>query len=145
MRFHTFLESHGLPIDYGGSYKNNIGYKVPGQYYQQPILDFFKTYRVVCAFENTLLDTYITEKVVNPVRAGTVPLYLGSSAIASYLNPERIIHADPADFSKCIPEIQRLLTDDAYWLQKVNQPLFIKPIEEWMLQISADIKKILRV
>jgi hypothetical protein len=145
MRFHTFLQGQSLPIDFGGSYKNNIGYKVPGQYYQQPLLDFFKTYRIVCAFENTLLDTYITEKVVNPVRAGTIPLYLGSSAIASYLNPERIICADPADFSKCLPEIQRLLTDDTYWLKKVNQPLFVKPVKEWMAQISANIKQILRV
>jgi hypothetical protein len=145
MRFHTFLESQGLSIDYGGSYKNNIGYKISGQYYQQPLLDFFKTYRVVCAFENTLTDTYISEKVVNPVRAGTIPLYLGSSVITSFLNPNRIVQVDPTDFSKCIPEIQRLLTDDAYWLEKVNQPIFVKPIKEWMAQISADMKQILRV
>jgi hypothetical protein len=138
-----FLKQNAIPIDFGGSYQNNIGYKVPGQYYEQPILDFQKHYRLVCAFENCCLDDYITEKVINPLKAGTVPLYLGSSKIGSYINEDRIVKVNPHNFGACLEEIQRLLTDDAYWLEKVNRPIFKKPLEQVMGEIIANLKSVL--
>jgi len=98
---------------------------------------------VAAALENTVLDDYITEKVINPLRAHTVPLYLGSAKIASYINPDRIIQIDPEHFETCLAEIKRLLTDDAYWLEKVNQPLFTKPLPVCMSEIVSNIKKII--
>jgi hypothetical protein len=136
----TFLEKNKVPIDFGGSYKNNIGYKVPGQYYEQPILDFQKEYRIVCALENCCLDDYITEKVINPLRAGTVPLYLGSDKIGSLINEDRIIRVNPHNFASCLEEVRRLLTDDAYWLEKVNRPIFRKTMEEMMEERVASMK-----
>jgi len=134
---------HGLSIDFGGKYRNNIGKRVSGQYYEQSILTFLQDYRIVCAFENNCLDNYITEKVINPMRASTIPLYLGSKKIASYINPDRIIQIDPAKYSDSLEEIRRLLTDDAYWLEKVNRPVFIKPVQELVQEVSAAMKQIL--
>jgi len=138
-----FLKQNSVPIDCGGSYQNNIGYRVPGQYYEQPIIDFQKQYRLVCAFENCCLDDYITEKVINPLKAGTIPLYLGSSKIDSYINDDRIIRVNPHNFGACLEEIQRLLTDDAYWLEKVNRPIFKRPLEEIMAEIVVNLKDLL--
>jgi hypothetical protein len=138
-----FLKQASVPIHFGGSYQNNIGYKVPGQYYQQPIIDFQKQYRLVCAFENCCLDDYITEKVINPLRAGTVPLYLGSNKIDSYINEDRIVRVDPHNFGACLDEVRRLLTDDAYWLEKVNRPIFKKSLEEIIKETAVSICHIL--
>ena len=137
-----FLKQNAIPIHFGGSYQNNIGYKVPGQYYEQPIIDFQKQYRLVCAFENCCLDDYITEKVINPLKSGTIPLYLGSSKIDTYINEDRIVRVDPHNFRGCLEEVQRLLTDDAYWLEKVNRPIFKKPLDQIIAEIVANLKSV---
>jgi hypothetical protein len=135
-----FLKQNSIPIHFGGSYQNNIGYRVPGQYYEQPILDFQKQYRLACAFENCCLDDYITEKVINPLKAGTIPLYLGSNKIDSYINEDRIVKVNPHNFGACLDEVRRLLTDDAYWLEKVNQPIFKKPLEEIIGEVISNMR-----
>jgi hypothetical protein len=141
--FVEYLTSQQIPIDFGGSYKNNIGFKVQGQYYEQPILEFQKQYRIVCAFENCCIDDYITEKIINALRANTIPLYLGSDKIGSYINENRIIKVDTNNFSGCLEEIHKLLTDDAYWLKKINEPIFVKPISVIMEEIAIAMKKLL--
>ena len=143
IEFLKYLASQEIPIDFGGSYKNNIGFKVQGQYYEQPILEFQKQYRIVCALENCCIDDYITEKIINAMRANTIPLYLGSDKIGSYINENRMIHVDKNNFSKCLEEIQTLLLDDTYWLKKVNEPIFIKPISVIMEEIAIAMKKLL--
>lgn len=144
IQFLEYLTSQHIPIDFGGSYRNNMGFKVQGHYFEQPILEFQKQYRIVCALENCCIDDYITEKVINPLRAGTIPLYLGSDKIGSYINEQRIIKVDTNNFSGCLEEIHKLLTDDAYWLKKVNEPLFIKPIAAIMEDIILAMKKLLK-
>jgi len=133
----------GLQIDMAGTYKNNVGYKIPGTYWDSPIIDFQKQYRVVLALENIQMDDYITEKIVNPLRAGTVPLYYGSKRINEYINQKRFLQIDPNNIDKCIAEINRLCTDDAYWLEIVNQPIFIKSIEERVKLVIDECKIIL--
>ena len=77
------------------------------------------------------------------MRANTIPLYLGSDKIGSYINENRMIHVDKNNFSKCLEEIQTLLLDDTYWLKKVNEPIFIKPISVIMEEIAIAMKKLL--
>jgi hypothetical protein len=138
-----YLLSQQIPIDFGGAYRNTIGFKVEGQYFEQPILEFQKQYRIVCALENCCVDDYITEKVINSLRANTIPLYLGSDKIGSYINENRIVKVDKNNFSGCVEEIQRLLTDDAYWLKKVNEPIFVKSISVSIEEIIIAMKKLL--
>jgi hypothetical protein len=118
------LKSRGISVDNAGRRGNTIGYSIPGQYYEQPILDFYKQYKLVCAFENTIMDGYITEKIINVFRAGSIPIYLGSNKISQYFNPDRYIFVDLDHPEKAIAEIQHLLTDESAWINKVNQPIF---------------------
>jgi hypothetical protein len=133
-----------LHIDFGGRYKNNIGYTVPGSYHEQPILDFYKQYRVVLALENNNCEHYMTEKITNPLRAGTVPVYYGSPRIREFINPKRMVQIQEDDIDQAIQQIQRLCTDDAYWLEMVNQqPIFIKTLDECFAEIAEGIRSIL--
>lgn len=133
------LQARGIHIDMGGSYKNSIGYKVPGEYYEAPILAFQSQYRVVLALENTKSDEYITEKVLNPIRAGTIPVYYGSDRVTDYINPDRFVRV--SDIDTCVADIQRLCTDDEYWLQMVHRPAFVHTLEQGVARIVSDIKE----
>ena len=133
------LIQHGIQVDNAGRFKNNIGYTIPGSYADPPIIDFQHNYKLVLAFENTKLDDYITEKIVNPFRAGTIPVYFGSQKIASYFNPKRFVQVTTIE--ETVSKIQRLLTDPTYWLEMVNEPIFVQSTEERMENIINSMKK----
>ena len=134
------LRSHGISVDNAGRRGNTIGYSIPGQYYESPILDFYKQYKLVCAFENTIMDDYITEKIVNVFRAGTIPIYLGSAKIAEYFNPERFVCVTVDTLDSAIAEIRLLLSDNDAWLKKINQPIFRRSTSEVMRSIVDAMK-----
>ena len=136
------LIRRGLRIDMGGAYGNNIGFKVPGSYADPPIIEFQSQYRVVLALENTKLDEYITEKVLNPLRAGTVPMYYGSDRVSDYIHPDRIVRVSD-DIDQVMTDIQRLCTDDAHWLHIVNHPQFVKPVASMVDTIVDDLKRVM--
>jgi len=137
------LNQNGVIIDSGGNYKNTIGYTIPGAYYDKPIIDFQKQYRIVLALENTILDDYITEKIVNPMRAGSIPVYFGSDKIGDYFNLDRFIKVNINNIQETINEIQRLLADDLYWLEKVNKPILKKQTKDCMNDIIVYMKELL--
>ena len=74
-KFINQLEQNGFSVDFGGSYKNNIGGPISGNWYTSEIQDIQSKYKLVLALENSKHDYYITEKVINPLRASTIPVY----------------------------------------------------------------------
>ncbi len=137
------LQMRGYSIDFGGSYKNNIGYKVGGQWYTTELLDLQKKYKLVLALENSKHNHYITEKVVNPLRAQTIPIYYGSDFIDTFINKERIVTIYENDSEKTFSEINRLLVDKEYWLQKVSSSIFLTPLEINIEKIVNKMKQII--
>jgi hypothetical protein len=133
------LIQHGIQVDNAGRYSNNIGHTIPGSYSDPPIIDFQHNYKLVLAFENTKLDDYITEKIVNPFRAGTIPVYFGSQKISSYFNPKRFVQVTTIE--ETVSKIQQLLTDPTHWLEMVNEPIFVQSTEERMGDIICLMKK----
>jgi hypothetical protein len=135
------FKENNIKVDNAGNHNNNIGYKCPGQYYEQPIIDLMKNYRLVLAFENSVHDDYITEKILNPFRSGTIPVYYGSDKICEYFNKDRFLIINKNNMNESMNEINRLLVDNAYWLEKVNKPIFVKNTEECIQNIIEKIKK----
>jgi hypothetical protein len=139
-QFVNELLRRGIHVDFGGKFMNNLGYTVPGAYFDQPILDFYKQYRVVLALENHASENYMTEKIINPLRAGTVPVYYGSERASTFINPNRFVQI--RDVDQAIAEILRLCNDDEYWLQMVHQkPIFLKSTEECFEQVIRDMQR----
>lgn len=133
------LHEKGIEVDNAGRYKNNVGYTIPGSYSDPPIVEFQHNYKLVLAFENAELDDYITEKIVNPFRAGTIPVYFGSQKIAAYFNHNRFVQV--TSIEETVSKIQRLLTDPTHWLEMVNEPIFVQSTEERMHDIILFMKK----
>jgi hypothetical protein len=82
-------------IDSGGRYKNNIGAPVESK------LDFIKDYKFVISFENSSNKGYTTEKLLEPLIVGSIPLYWGNKKIAFDFNPNCFINVrNKRDFNR---------------------------------------------
>lgn len=95
--------------------------------------------------ENSSRPYYITEKLVNGLRSGVVPVYWGSDNVCEFFNPKRFLHlksnATEDDISEMI-ERMITMTDDEY-LSMIREPILVRSMEDVIDDISESIKKIL--
>jgi len=54
----------------------------------------FSKFKFVISFENRRLNGYLTEKIINALLGGAIPIYFGAPDIGNFLNPKRFIHCD---------------------------------------------------
>lgn len=114
-----------LPVLYGGSYKNNIGRKVEGNFASDNLFNFYKNTKFVITMENTKIGHYITEKLINGFRAGTIPIYWGSRHISKYFNSKRFIILEDTTESSINKLIDRMVNmSNEEYFKIVNEPIF---------------------
>ena len=121
---------NNLHIDMGGKFNNNIGYKVGGAYWESTIIDFYRQYKFVLSFENGVDEYYITEKIINSLKAGVIPIYFGSPNITKYINKDRIIVITPDNVNESIHRVKQIMDDENEWLRIVNQPIFTENVDK---------------
>ncbi len=86
-------------------------------------IEFYRPYKFVLAFENSLALDYASEKLWFALRARTVPIYWGNPQIAKYHNPERFINAFDFDTLESLARhVMRVHEDDALYLRYLAQP-----------------------
>ncbi|CAG9567184.1 putative glycosyl transferase [Leishmania major strain Friedlin] len=74
----------------------------------------FRKYRYVLAFENTIEDDYVTEKVYNALLSGALPLFIGAMNIADYV--PRASSSVPSRGLSVIPVLQMFpLLNETAW------------------------------
>lgn len=78
-------------VDSGGSVLNNIGHKVKDK------LEFIRQYRFTMAFENSSYPGYTTEKIFEPMKVNSIPVYWGNKDIGKEFNTKSFINVQ--DFS----------------------------------------------
>lgn len=96
-------------------------------YYEDAIKQY-KPYKFVIAMENSQLNGYITEKLMNPTLANAVPIYLGAPDVLAdnLFNPKAIIHVrDFKSHEDCIAYIKKVDQNDDLYLQYLQEPLFM--------------------
>lgn len=84
------LIKNNTNIDFYGS---GCGQKLPRD---QKVLAF-KDYKFTIVIENSEEDNYFTEKVIDPLLCGTVPIYIGSPKIGDIFNMDGIIKVRDVD------------------------------------------------
>ncbi|MDO5470014.1 MAG: glycosyltransferase family 10 [Akkermansia sp.] len=79
-------------------------------------INFLKKYKFTIAFENTNRDGYITEKLIDPLLAGSVPIYWGSEGNVYPLEKDCMICAnDYPDIDSLMERIKLVDShDDVY-------------------------------
>jgi hypothetical protein len=56
--------------------------------------EYISQYKFYLSLENSKLDAYITEKIVNAMNSGTIPIYWGDEGIFEYVNRDAIIFVE---------------------------------------------------
>ncbi len=113
------LLSQYKTVDSGGAYRNNVGGRVEDK------LSFIADYKFVLSFENSMYPGYSSEKVLEPLIAGTVPVYWGNPEIGKDFNEQRIINVHRySDFRAVVDLLVKLDQDDTLYEQMVRQPVY---------------------
>jgi len=113
-----------------GPLLNNTGYLM-----RSKVHELF-AYRYTIAFENTIRPGYVTEKLLEPLAAGSVPIYLGTRDACDDFNPDAFIHALDFDGPGALIEhIRRLDQDDARYREMLSAPVF-KSLPDYPARIA---------
>jgi hypothetical protein len=134
-----------MPVFSGGKYENNVGFAVPGSYNSTEMVDFYKRGKFAITMENNDKPYYITEKLVNGLRAGVIPVYWGTSLVNEFFNPRRFLHlqrdATNDDMTAMIERMKQM-TDQEY-LDIIREPILVQSVYTLFDEMVASVKKIL--
>lgn len=127
-------------VDSAGRHFNNFGPPIKDK------LEFLKNYRFNLAFENSQSSGYVTEKLIEPLLMGCIPIYWGAPDVAKYFNPASMINvSDFSDFSGAIDYILEADRDESIRLQYLKAPPFINNTAPDILDDSHLINPIMRL
>lgn len=114
-------------IDSMGSYCNNIGYQIQYPYWSQEYFNIIGQYKFIICCENTKMETYSTEKIVNPYLSGTIPIYWGSENIKNIFNIETMLFLEDEtekSITKLLKNVIDIDNDEQKYLEFINRPIF---------------------
>lgn len=143
-RFYDLLSQY-KKVDSGGAFRNNVGGRVADKH------SFIAKYKFVLSFENSSYPGYTSEKVLQPIMAGTVPVYWGNPEIGHDFNKLRIInvhqYASPEDV---VTHLIKLDNDDDLYSSMLSAPIYPNNVFpshlEWPVlskQFCALVKRVL--
>jgi len=117
-------------IDHYGKYKNNQNEQFAGNWHSPTLIEKMKEYKFIICFENSEnfnSDSYITEKIINPLLANVIPIYWGNKRIGEYFNIDRILNLQSNDDLDMDILIQKIIDIDSdltnqKYLSILNEP-----------------------
>jgi hypothetical protein len=136
-----------LPVDsYGRFLRNRRLFRDKGTVTK---LNVISRYRFTLAFENTIGSDYVTEKFFQPLRVGSIPVYLGAPNIDEF-SPGDDAFINAADFGSAKELADYLMSadDDRHhtWRQSPLRPAFLektqrtqrRPFDELCARLEAN-------
>ena len=100
-------------------------------------------YRFTIAYENKQQPGYVTEKLLEPLAAGSVPIYWGGSQCAEDFNPAAFINADEFHLqSQLLDYIELVNNSPELWKQYIQAPIFLTPTD-WPAKVFGIIYSVL--
>ena len=106
-------------VDSAGRHFNNFGPPVADK------LTFLKDYRFNLAFENSQSTGYVTEKLIEPLLMGCIPIYWGAPDVTRDFNPACMINvSDFPDFNAAVDYIIQADRDESIRLQHLRASIF---------------------
>jgi len=108
-------------VDSGGKFLNNIGGPVANK------MEFISKYKFSISFENTSHQGYTTEKIIEPMYAGSMPVYWGNPEIAMDFNTQSFLNWHEFGSDKAlIDRIIELDQNESLYEEVYNQPYLLQ-------------------
>jgi hypothetical protein len=112
------------PVDSGGKIMNNIGGRVGDK------LEFLRNYKFTIAFENSSHPGYTTEKIMEALIAGTIPIYWGNPLVSRDFNPECFINCHEFEsFDEVIQHVAKVDNNDEIFRKYITAPVFTNGVD----------------
>ncbi len=111
-------------VDSYGKVMNNVDTEKIGKDWRKNS-DIFKKYKFVICFENSFADDYITEKLLNVMFAGVIPIYRGAPNVGEYFNTKSFVNYENyGSYDKMVEKIIELDKDDKKYRKMRSEPWF---------------------
>jgi len=112
-------------VDSSGKLFNNTKKIIKGRGDQKWKIKYLSKFRFNIAFENTIGNGYVTEKIIHPMSVNSIPIYWGSPFVKNDFNEECFIYVnDFENFNKVVDYIMLLENNLDLYLEKLNKPIF---------------------
>jgi len=125
-----------------GRYMNNTQGIIQYPYWSQEYFNVVGNHKFMICCENTKIETYSTEKIVNPYLSKTIPIYWGSHNIKKIFNPDSMLFLEDEteeSMNKLIKQIIELDQNDEKYLEFINRPIFTQEnIDFWNENYSLE-------
>lgn len=97
--------------------------------------NFIKDYKFTIAFENTMLDGYTTEKLWDPLRVGSIPIYWGNPLIGKEIHSDTFINCNDFDndLDAVIKKVKEIDNDDEYYIYMRQKSPFKQSYSSYVL------------
>ena len=116
-------------IEHIGRFRNTIGGAF-GPFYNSPdFQEYMRKFKFILTMENSIGDTYITEKIFNALLSNRIPIYFGTNNVKDYINEKRILRlsdTSPESLSILSKRISELMADDNAYKTILKEPVFVE-------------------
>jgi hypothetical protein len=128
-------------VDSAGSHLNNMGFTLPKEphLFFKSKLEFQRPYKFSIAFENSAYPGYLTEKILDPMLALSLPIYWGDPLAHQDFNPRSFVNA--AAFRTVEEMVQWVIKIDQHdelYMKYAEQPYF----HENKLNAAMDLERL---
>lgn len=107
----------------GGATRQNLRHHLRRRLYRKfdEVVDFYRQYKFVIAFENERDNRYTSEKLYLAMLAGCIPIYWGNTQVHRDFNPKSFINFD-GSFAALVDKVEAVDKDPNKYLAKLRQP-----------------------
>lgn len=88
--------------------------------------EMFAPFKFVISFENQQIEGYISEKLITPMMANAIPIYLGAPDVGKHFNTKSFISVRDFDsFEDCIDYVLKVDADQELYESILREPWFV--------------------
>lgn len=116
------------------------------RHWDEEKLEFLSGYKFTIAFENTAMNGWVTEKLLHPFLAYSIPIYWGAPDVTRLFRPQAFINCmDYPDLDAVVRRVQELDQDQEQYLRMLRQqPLTDAYPLDWEDALADFLSRIVR-
>lgn len=117
-----------LVVDSAGKWNNNIGTEIAEGTHNK--LKFISDYRFVISFENSTYPGYTTEKILEPLLVGSIPIYWGDPLVGQDFNLTRFVNVKSiSEFDDIVLLLEAIENDKSLAKQFFRESFFANGVK----------------